>query len=59
MCFILYVVEKMLVFAPYIKEDMSNLKGIKMKCLFINHKMNQPIHTYTLLLCFLSNNING
>lgn len=31
MCFILYVVEKKLVYATYIEEDMSNLKGIKKK----------------------------
>lgn len=36
----------MLVCAPYIKEDMSNLKGIKKNYLFINLKANQPVQTY-------------
>lgn len=61
MCFILYVVEKKLVYAPYIEEDMSNLKGIKKKynLLLIWKWISQYKLIYTSLLCFLSNNISG
>lgn len=53
-CFILYVIEKMLVYAPYIKEDISNIKGVKKKYnLFVNLKVNQPVQTYVYIATVL------
>lgn len=53
MYFIPYVVEKMLLCAPYIKEDVSSLKEIKKKYLFLNLKVNQPVQTYLYITTML------